>query len=168
MYARRQLLRAASLLPRTAWTCASAQTPSRVWRIGLIHVGDDHLPPSHEPTRAGMRALDYEEGRSIRHDFRNLADEIAARETASAFVRERVDLIVAFDQEACSAAHRATTMLLVVVVHAAHPIASGFGKILARPGGNVTGFAGRAELPARELEMLREIAPRLKRVRCAM
>lgn len=114
--------------------------------------------------RASMRALGYEEGRNIRYDFRNVADEVAALEAARAFVRERVDLIVAFDQEACSAAHMATTTLPIVMVHAADPIAAGFGKSLARPGGNMTGFAGRAELPAKELEMLREIAPRLSRV----
>ncbi len=164
MAARRWLLIATSLLPLTTWTLAIAQTAARVWRIGLIHVGNDHMPPSYEPMRASMRALGYEEGRNIRYDFRNVADEVAALEAARAFVRERVDLIVAFDQEACSAAHMATTTLPIVVVHAADPIASGFGKSLARPGGNMTGFAGRAELPAKELEMLREIAPKLSRV----
>lgn len=164
MHARRQLLLAVSLLPLAAWTGASAQTPPRTQRIGLIHVGDDHMPPSYEPMREGMRALGYEEGRNIRYDFRNVADELAALQAARAFVRERVDLIVAFDQEACSAAHMATATLPIVMVHAADPIASGFGKSLARPGGNMTGFAGRAELPAKELEMLRDIAPRLKRV----
>ena len=161
MHTRRQLLIATSLLSLAAWTRATA---ARVWRIGLIHVGNDHLPPSYEPMRAGMRALGYEEGRNIHYDFRNVADEVAALQAAQSLVRERVDLIVAFDQEACSAAHMATTTLPIVMVHAADPIASGFGKSLARPGGNMTGFAGRAELPAKELEMLREIAPKLSRV----
>lgn len=75
-------------------TCAFAQ--DRVWRVGLVHVGNDHEPPSYKPLLDSMRALGYEDGRNIRYDFRNVADEAAALEAARAFVRERVDLIVAF------------------------------------------------------------------------
>jgi hypothetical protein len=53
---------------------AEAQRQDKVWRIGLIHVGLDHVPPSLVPLREELRALGYEDGRNIRLDFRNVAD----------------------------------------------------------------------------------------------
>ena len=76
---------------------ADAQQATKVWRIGLFHVGLDHVPPSLDGLREGLKARGYEEGRNIRLDFRNLADEDAARVTARDFVRDKVDLIVAFE-----------------------------------------------------------------------
>jgi len=67
-----------------------AQQAGKVWRIGLFHVGLDHVPPSLEPLRDGLRALGYEEGKNIRLDWRNLPDEEAALKTAREFVRDRV------------------------------------------------------------------------------
>lgn len=52
----------------------------------------------------------------------------------------------------------------IVMIHAGNPVAAGFAQSLARPGGNMTGFAGPVELPAKELEFLREIAPKLTRI----
>ena len=65
---------------------AGAQGPTKVWRIGLFHVGLDHVPPSLAPLREGLKALGYEEGKNLRLDWRNLPDEKAARETAKEFV----------------------------------------------------------------------------------
>ena len=84
---------------------AQAQSP-RVWHIGLFHVGLDHDPPGLAPLRESLKRLGYEDGKSIRLDYRNQADENAARETARAFVRERVDLIIAFENQAVRAARR--------------------------------------------------------------
>ena len=73
---------------------AEGQQPGKVWRVGLFHVGLDHVPPSLEPLRETLRALGYVEGKNVHLDWRNLPDEDAARETAREFVRNRVDLIV--------------------------------------------------------------------------
>ncbi|MBL8383576.1 MAG: ABC transporter substrate-binding protein [Burkholderiales bacterium] len=159
---RRRAVCGVMLLPVLAAGLARAQ--ARAWRVGLIHVGDDHMPPSYQSMQEGMRALGYEEGRNIRYDFRNVKDDAAALDAAQRFVREKVDLIVAFDNEACAAARKATSSRPIVMIHAANPVAGGFAVSLARPGRNMTGFAGRAELPAKELEILREIAPRFTRV----
>ncbi len=163
MKVRRRLLAAALALP---WglSAAIARAQPKVWRIGLMHVGDDHVPPSYKPLLEGMRALGFEEGRNVRYDFRNAKDDPAAAAAAAAFVRDQVDLIIAFDHEACLAAHRATATLPIVMIHAANPVAGGFAKSLARPGLNMTGFAGRPELPAKEMEILKEIAPKWTRV----
>jgi putative ABC transport system substrate-binding protein len=108
--------------------------------------------------------LGYEEGKNIRLDWRNLADEEAARETAKQFVRDRVDLIVAFENQTVRAVKAATSEIPVVFFHVTDPVANGFVKSLSRPGGNLTGFAGLADLPGKRVELFKELIPRLRRV----
>jgi len=118
-----------------------AQQAGKVWRVGLLHVGLDHVPPSLATLREGLRALGYQEGRTIRLDFKNLADEAAAHATAKEFARDAVDLIVAFEEQAMRAAKAATARIPVVFLHLEDPVADGFVASLARPGGNVSGSA---------------------------
>src|SRR2546427_4576043 len=87
---------------------AEAQQAGKVYRRGLFHVGLDHVPPSLEPLRNTLKALGYEEGKNLWSDWRNLPDENAAHETAQEFVRHRVDLIVAFENQTVRAAKAAT------------------------------------------------------------
>src|SRR5512144_2276668 len=142
---------------------AEAQPAGNMWRLGLFHVGVDHVPPSLDGLREGLKALGYEEGKNIRLDFRNLADEDAARTTAQAFVRDRVDLIVAFENQTVRAIHATPTEIPVVMLHVPDPVADGFVKSLARPGGNITGFAGLGNHTAKEIEIFKEILPQLRR-----
>lgn len=164
MNRRRTLVFALSTVSALAPFALTARAQGRVWQIGFLHVGNDHEPPSYRPLMAGMREIGYEEGRNVRYDYRNGIDEPDALQMAKTLVQSRVDVIVAFDNEACAAAQKATRTLPIVMINASNPIAAGFAKSLARPGGNMTGFAGRAELPAKELEFLREIAPKLTRI----
>lgn len=144
---------------------AEAQRPAKVWRIGLFHVGLDHVPPSLEALRDELKALGYEEGQNLRLDWRNLPDEAAAHATAQAFVRERVDLIVAFENQTIRAAKAATTEIPIVFVHASDPVEAGFVPSLAHPGGNLTGFAGWWwDIPGKKLELFKLPVPRLRRV----
>ncbi len=106
---------------------AEAQPSGKVYRIGLFHVGLDHVPPSLEGLRDGLKALGYDvgtapmprvstvvNGSNVRLDWRNLADEEAARETAKEFVRDRVDLVVAFEPQTIRAAKAATSEIPIV------------------------------------------------------
>ena len=143
---------------------ADAQQTVRVWRIGLFHVGLDHVPPSLDSLRDGLKALGYVEGKNIRLDFGNLADEAAAYATAQEFVRERVDLIVAFENQTARAAKAATIEIPAVFLHVTDPVAEGLVKTLARPVTNLTGFVFYAVSPAKRLELFKELVPRLRRV----
>jgi ABC-type uncharacterized transport system substrate-binding protein len=143
---------------------SEAQQAGKIWRIGLCHVGLDHVPPSLDGLREGLTALGYEEGKNIHFDWRNLADEDAARITAQAFVRDRVNLIVAFENQTVRAVKAATTEIPVVMLHVTAPVENGFIKSFAHPGGNVTGFAGLGANPAKEVELFKELVPRLKRL----
>ncbi len=66
------------------WTpfATDAQPAGKVYRLGLFHVGLDHVPPSLDLLREGLKVLGYEEGKNLNLDWRNLPDEAAAHETA--------------------------------------------------------------------------------------
>jgi len=142
---------------------AETQQTGRVYRIGVFHVGD-HIPPGLQTLRDGLRAMGYEEGKNIRLDFRNLADEEAASRTAREFVQARVDLIVAFGNPTVGAAKSATSEIPIVMLHVVDPVAQGFVRTLARPAGNLTGFVFFAVSPAKHMELFKELVPRLGRV----
>ena len=142
---------------------AGAQQTGRVYRIGAFHVGD-HLPPGLQTLRESLRAMGYEEGKNIQLDFRNLPDEGAADLTARAFVQSRVDLIVAFGNPTVQAAKAMTSEIPIVMIHVTDPVAHGFVRSLARPGGNVTGFVFFLISPAKHMELFKEMVPRLRRV----
>jgi len=143
---------------------ANAQPSGKVWRIGLFHVGLDHVPPSLEPLRQELKKLGYEEGRNLQFDWRNLADEVAANMAAKEFVRSGADLIVAFENQTARAAEAATSEIPIVLVHEDNAITEGFGKSMARPGGNITGFLGVGDVPGKRIELFTEVVPRLRRL----
>ena len=63
------------------------------------------------------------------------------------------------------AAHRATTTVPIVVQIGFDPIAAGFAKSLARPGGNITGLVSlNAALTMRWLELIKDILPNARKV----
>jgi putative ABC transport system substrate-binding protein len=117
MLNRRRFLGTLSASLLVAPLAAEAQPAERVYRIGLFHVGLDHVPPSLNGLRDGLKALGYEEGRNLKLDFRNVADEAAARAVALELVRQRPDLIVAFEDQTLRAAQAATRELPVVFLH---------------------------------------------------
>ena len=144
---------------------AVAQQAEKVWRVGLFHVGLDHVPPSLDGLRAGLRALGYEEGKNIRLDWRNLPDEGAARTTASEFVRDRVDVIVAFENQTVRAAKATTSTLPVIFLHVTDPVTDGTVVSYARPGRNFTGIGDTDfELLPKILEIFRDFLPGQRRL----
>ena len=123
---------------------SEAEQPGNMWQF----------PPFLDGLREGLTALDW----------RNLPDEEAARSTAQALVSDRVDLIVAFENQTVRAVTAATAEIPVVMLRVTTPVENRFIESFARPGGNVTGFAGLGDSPAKEVELLKELVPRLKRL----
>jgi putative ABC transport system substrate-binding protein len=63
------------------------------------------------------------------------------------------------------AAKEATSTIPIVMSQDSDPVGSGFIVSLARPGGNITGLSAlSSELSGKQLELLKEIRPRLSRV----
>ena len=150
--------------PLRAFAQQAGAAPQKIFRIGLLHVGTDHVPPSYGPLQEGMRALGYEEGRNIRYDFRNVDSDAAALSAAHDLVRARVDLVVTFDSEAARAALAAIKSIPVVMLHVNNPVAAGYVKSLAYPGANITGLGGFADLPGKNMQILKEMKPKLSKV----
>jgi putative tryptophan/tyrosine transport system substrate-binding protein len=98
----------------------------------------------------------------VRHIREFLIRILAA---VQAFVREHVDLIVAFENQTVRAAQAATAEIPIVFMGASDPVAAGFVHSLAHPGGNLTGFeAFTLELPDKKLELFKALVPHLRRV----
>jgi ABC-type uncharacterized transport system substrate-binding protein len=128
-------------------------------------VGLDHIPPWLDVLREELHVRGYEKGKNLHWDWRNLPDEAAARETAQAFVREHVDLVVAFENQTVRPAQAATAEIPIVFMGVSDPVAAGFVHSLACPGGNLTGFeAFTLELPDKKLELFKALFPHLRRM----
>jgi len=145
-------------------TDAKERQPMR--RVGLMHVGLDHTPPSLKPLEARLRELGWVDGRNVQLIWRNLRDEDAAKAQAKAFVRDHVDLIVAFEDQSVRQAKAATarSRTPVVFLHPVDPVQAGYVQSLAHPGGNVTGVFGLRDLVAKQLELYKAVVPGLHRV----
>jgi len=80
-------------------------------------------------------------------------------------VRLKVDVIVSGGSTATRPAKEATNTIPIVMAQDSDPVGSGFVASLARPGGNITGLATFApDLSGKQLELLKEIVPKLSRV----
>ena len=68
-------------------------------------------------------------------------------------------------QPAAAPLLQATRTVPIVFAHVVDPVGAGFVDSLARPGGNITGFTQfEYGISGKWLELLKEIAPRVKRV----
>jgi ABC-type uncharacterized transport system substrate-binding protein len=144
---------------------AEAQQPAKVPRIGYLTAGS-LISARIEAFRQGLRELGYVEGKNIVIEWRSSegkADRLPA--LAAELVRLKVDVIVTTGPPATRAAKQATVTIPIVMGHDDDPVGSGFVASLARPGGNITGLATLApEIAGKQLELLREIVPKLSRV----
>ena len=113
-----------------------------------------------------LRELGWIEGRTVAIEYRwGEARPERYAEIAAEFVRLKVDVILAGGTEAAIAAKQATSVIPIVFPTAGDPVGSGLVASLARPGGNVTGLSNQAsDLPAKRLELLREVFPALRRL----
>jgi putative ABC transport system substrate-binding protein len=138
-----------------------------VRRVGLMHVGTDHVPPSWPSLKARLEELGWTDGRNIELLWRNLEPD-AAEAQASAFVGQGVDVIVAFEDKSISAAQEATAgtrdPIPIVFLHPSDPVRDGLVESLSHPGRNLTGVYGARDVVAKQLELYQLLVPRLRRV----
>jgi putative ABC transport system substrate-binding protein len=144
-----------------------AQQPVKVPRIGFLGVASPSVIPARvEAFRQGLRDLGYVEGKNIVIEYRWAEGKFdRLRDLASELVRLKVDIIVTTGSTSTRAAKEATVTTPIVMAQDTDPVGSGFVASLARPGGNITGLATLApEISGKQLELLKEIVPRLSRV----
>ena len=84
---------------------------------------------------------------------------------AADLVRLKVDVIVAVGGRASQAAQQATRTIPIVMSVVIDPLGIGLVASRARPGGNVTGLSMMApDLVGKQLEVLKEVVPKVSRV----
>lgn len=162
----------------------TSPTSAPIPRVGLLHVGTDHVPPSlgtlvarlielgwiDSPQEEVMASL-TEDGRiqspRVELLWRNLEEEAVGAQ-AREFVDQHVDVIVAFEDTSIAAAQAATAepedRIPVVFLHPSDPVRQGLVASLSDPGGNLTGVFGARDPVAKQLELYQEIVPGLKRL----
>jgi putative ABC transport system substrate-binding protein len=84
---------------------------------------------------------------------------------AAELVSLKLDIIVTTSLPAIQAAKQATGTIPIVMATSLDPVSTGFVASLARPGGNITGLSAMApELVGKQLELLKEVVPKVSRV----
>ena len=144
-----------------------AQQPTKIPRIGLLFTATPSAAAARiEAFRQGLRELGYVEGKNILIEQRYAEGQLNhMNELAAELVRLKVDVIVTIGPAATRPAKEATTAIPIVMGVDDDPVGNGFVASLARPGGNITGLASLApEIGGKQLELLKEIVPRLSRV----
>jgi putative ABC transport system substrate-binding protein len=113
----------------------------------------------------GLRDLGYVEGKDITIAFRSAETTERLPEVAADLVRLNVDVVFATSSTEVDAARRATKTIPIVFATHADPVGVGHVACLARPGGNITGLSMLlTELAAKELEIMKQALPHMKRV----
>ena len=144
-----------------------AQQPTKIARIGfLITSSPSVIAPRMDEFLAGLRELGYVEGKNIVIERRHTEGKLdRLPELAAEVVRLNVEVIVTSGPTATRPAKEATSTIPIVMTFDDDPVGSGFVASLARPGGNVTGLSTLApEISGKQLELLKEIVPKLGRV----
>jgi putative ABC transport system substrate-binding protein len=145
---------------------AEAQQLKKVYRIGIL-AGQSPSAASLrvDAFRKGLIELGYIEGKNIAIEYRYADGQLERLPNLAAeVVRLKVDVILALGTPAARAAKQATTTIPIVMT-GGDPVRAGIVASLARPGGNVTGFAdATVDVSTKRLELLKEVVPKLFRV----
>lgn len=161
MIARREFVLAFAAAPLVSF----AQT-TKVWRIGFLASTAPADTPQFKAFSEGLAALGYIEGKNLKIEMRwpqKPSDRIA--DLAKDLAQAGVDLMFAWGTPAALAAKQSTSLIPVVFAGVADPVGSALVESLNHPGANVTGVTNLSRgLIAKLVELLTQIAPRIKRV----
>jgi len=146
---------------------SQAQQPKNVPQIGFLGFTSlSGIAARIEAFRQGLRELGYVDGKNIVIEYRSAEGKLdRLSELAAELVRLKVDVIVTSGPSVTRAVKEATTTIPIVMGFDTDPVGNGFVASLARPGGNITGLSVVSpELSGKQLELLKEIVPKLSRV----
>jgi putative tryptophan/tyrosine transport system substrate-binding protein len=148
---------------------ARAQQTERVRRVGVV-MGYAERDPNGQlqvtAFRQQLEKLGWVEGRNIRIDWRYAADDPGhVRTMGEELLRLSPDVMVANSNLVTTILQTVVRTIPLVFVSVSDPIGSGFVTDLARPNGNVTGFANyQPTMGSKWLELLCQIAPGVENV----
>ena len=153
-----------------AWPLAAgAQQREKMRRVGVLMTlaADDPEGLARVTAFAQrLQELGWRDGRDVRIDYRWAAvDAASSHRQAQELLTLAPDVIIAVATPNVVALQQATRTVPIVFVGVTDPVGAGLVESLAHPGGNTTGFSiFEYSISGKWLELLREIAPRVKRV----
>jgi putative tryptophan/tyrosine transport system substrate-binding protein len=152
-----------------AWPLAARAQQPAMPRIGVLMTLDDKDSEGQlrvAAFRQELQKLGWIEGRNIRSEYRWAAgDPHRVRAYAQELVGMAPAVMLAGNNMALRALQEVPHTGPIVFAQVADPVGSGYVASLARPGGNITGFAlYEPAIAVKWLELLKEIAPSIARV----
>src|ERR1700681_1082612 len=152
-----------------AWPLwAHAQQGERIRRVGVLMGGDNDSAGQADfaAFRESLLKLGWTEGRNIRIDHRfGASDTTRFQAYAVELVGLAPDVILGGTSPVLRALLQRPQTIPIVFFNVSDPVVNGFVTSLARPGGNVTGFANNEfSMSGKWLELLKDVAPKVSRV----
>ena len=146
---------------------ARAQQSERKRRVGILMgvAADAQAQDRIAAFEQGLQQLGWTDGSNLQIDYRRGAGGTDnTLRYAAELVALEPDVILASGGSVVGALLQATRTVPIVFTQTPDPVAAGFVASLARPGGNATGFTtSEYGISAKWLELLKEIAPSVKR-----
>jgi putative ABC transport system substrate-binding protein len=144
---------------------AARAQQTKVWRVGVLMLGNADAQSFGTELREGLRKSGYIEGQNIEYLFRSADNNITVLSNLAAeLVVLKVDVLVALYTPCALAAQKATRDLPIVTV-SGDPVGLGLVASLAQPGGNITGISLMApELHGKCVELFRDMLSSVHRV----
>ena len=153
-----------------AWPLAGhAQQPERIRRVGWLIGYFENDPFARRIVTAFVPALarsGWVKGKNIRIDYRFAAgDPTLAKTYAAELVDLTPDAILASPGLGVFPLRQQTRTIPIVFVLMPDPVELGVVQSVARPGGNITGFASYdASIIGKWVQLLKQVAPGVTRV----
>jgi ABC-type uncharacterized transport system substrate-binding protein len=153
-----------------AWPRAGlAQPMDRTAKVGMLMGYPENDPEG--TVRAGalvqeLERLGWSIGRNLQIEYRwATGDSRQFAAMAKELVQLQPDLLISHATPSTLALTRETRTIPIVFVTVSDPIGDGYVASMARPGGNVTGFANyEPALGGKWVELFKEMVPRLARM----
>jgi putative ABC transport system substrate-binding protein len=153
-----------------AWPIAArAQLGERMRRVGVLMQSDETDPVVKAQLGffvQGLRSLGWIDGQNLRLDVRwSGGDAEHTRANATDLIALSPDAILSATTPALTALVRQAPTIPIVFVLVSDPVAQGFVSNLARPGGNITGFASyEFSIGGKWIDLLKQVVPALTHV----
>jgi putative tryptophan/tyrosine transport system substrate-binding protein len=146
-----------------------AQQPERTRRIGVLMLYPENDPQGQLRATAFRRELEkagWTVGGNLQINYHwGRGDADWVRSATAQVLRQMPDVFIANGDAAAKAARESTRTVPIIFIVGGDPVEDGLVQSLARPGGNLTGFAVmEPSLGAKLLTILKQVAPRVTRV----
>jgi putative tryptophan/tyrosine transport system substrate-binding protein len=148
----------------TAWPLPARAQQQAMTRVGIVTI-QPRTAPMYAAFDQRLRELGYVEGQNLALDYVN-PEHRGIAGAIEELLRRKVDIILVTYESTLKAALAASVTVPIVMVAVDYdPLALGYVKSLARPGGNVTGlYLQQLDLAKKRVELLTQALPSVRAV----